>query len=154
MSRERSASAVWFLRRSVVAAAALAVVAACEPSTPPVAPSQPPAPPPDVTQPDAGAEPADASAQSPDDAGATTRLFVAPKLVDCEGEGPMKCMQVRASETEEWTLLYGSIQGFSFEEGYAYELRVRAEPVARPPMGASSKRLHLVEVVSKKPAPR
>ena len=69
-------------------------------------------------------------------------LFVREVRADCEGEGPMKCLQVRESETEPWTLFYASIEGFSYEESYKYELRVKAESNAK-------RRYRLVEVVSK-----
>ncbi len=71
-------------------------------------------------------------------------------LVDCEGEGPMKCMQVRESESDDWSLFYGAIEDFTYEPSFAYELRVTIEPSAKPLAGGSSKRVRLAEVVSKK----
>lgn len=76
-------------------------------------------------------------------------IFVREKRVDCEGEGPRLCLQVRATNSEEWQLFYGRIEGFSYEEGFLYELRVKVEGVQSPPADGSSQRLHLVEVVSK-----
>jgi hypothetical protein len=74
-------------------------------------------------------------------------LFVREARVDCEGEGPMKCLQVRESETEPWTLLYSSIVAFTYEESYAYELRVQVD--TKPDGGRAAGRYRLVEVVSK-----
>lgn len=79
-----------------------------------------------------------------------TRLFVREQLADCEGEGPMKCLQVRESEAAEWTLLYSPIQGFDYEEGHAYELRVGALRDAEPPADAPAMRYRLLEIVSKR----
>src|SRR5690606_36537706 len=77
-------------------------------------------------------------------------LFVRETLVDCEGEGPMKCMQVRESPTGEWTLFYGSIEGFSYEPGYRYELRVETGSSSTGGAADAPKgKTRLVEVVSK-----
>ncbi len=75
--------------------------------------------------------------------------FVEDKLVDCVGEGPMKCMRVRKGESGDTTLLYSPIEGFSHEPGFTYELKVEVTDVAEPMADASSKRYRLVEVVSK-----
>jgi hypothetical protein len=91
------------------------------------------------------------SADPPAEPGLT--LWVGPRLVDCEGEGPMKCMRVRRAAEGDWELLYQSIEGFTFEEGNAYELRVSRTPVDNPPAGGSSVRYALIEVVSKSAAP-
>jgi hypothetical protein len=87
--------------------------------------------------------------ESPANTGDKT-MFVREQRIDCEGEGPMLCMQVRDAGSDEWTLFYGRIEGFTYEEGYAYELRVKVEEVKRPKADASSKRFKLVEIVSKK----
>jgi hypothetical protein len=76
-------------------------------------------------------------------------LFVRETKVDCSGEGPRKCLQVRESEKDEWTLFYSSIEGFSYEEGTKYELRVATESVARPPQDTASVKYKLIEIVSK-----
>lgn len=75
-------------------------------------------------------------------------LFVHEARVDCEGEGPRKCLQVRESESDEWTFFYSTIEGFDYEEGTRYELRVSVEEVPNPPADASSLRYVLVEIVS------
>jgi Domain of unknown function (DUF4377) len=80
-------------------------------------------------------------------------LYVNRELVDCEGgAGPQKCMQLRRRPDEPWELFYGGIDGFSFEPGFTYELRVDVTEVASPPADASSLRYALVEVVDKAPA--
>ncbi len=76
-------------------------------------------------------------------------MFVDAQVVDCEGEGPRKCMRVRASADAEWELFYDRIEGFELEAGHAYELRVEVRPVGGPPADASSLAYKLVEVVSK-----
>ena len=77
-------------------------------------------------------------------------LFVRDQRAPCEGEGPRECLQVRSSESEEWRNLFASIEGFSYEPGNSYELRVEITPIANPPADASSLKYKLKEVVSKK----
>ncbi len=79
-------------------------------------------------------------------------LWVREGLVDCEGEGPMKCLQVRESEASDWRLFYGKIEGFSPDPAFSYELRVTAEPAPAGRMDAPARRYRLVEVVAKKGA--
>jgi heat shock protein HslJ len=79
-------------------------------------------------------------------------IYVGPTLVDCEGEGPQKCMLVKENPEDEYGLFYDAIEGFDHEPGYEYELRVRVDPVPDPPAGASSLRYTLIEVIRKEPA--
>jgi hypothetical protein len=78
-------------------------------------------------------------------------FFVSHTKVDCVGVAPMKCLQIRESRGADWTLFYSQIEGFDYEEGYDYELRVRLEEVENPPADAASIRYELVELVSKTP---
>ncbi|MCL7980648.1 MAG: DUF4377 domain-containing protein [marine benthic group bacterium] len=93
-----------------------------------------------------GAEGADDASPGAD---ASKTLYVAHFKVDCVGVGPMECMQVRESTDDDWRMFYDQIQGFDYEEGYEYELRVHTEEVENPPADASSLRWILDEVVSK-----
>ena len=79
-------------------------------------------------------------------------LFVHENRVDCEGAMPMKCLQVRESEHDEWSYFYSTIEGFDYEESFRYELRVEVEPVANVPMDKTVTHYRLLEVVSKRPA--
>jgi hypothetical protein len=81
---------------------------------------------------------------------AGTTLFVAEALVDCQGEGPMKCMRVRTSEDQPWSLHYDRIEGFTYEPGFVYELRVERRDVAKPAADAPSSRYRLLELVSRR----
>jgi heat shock protein HslJ len=76
-------------------------------------------------------------------------LYVGPVLVDCEGEGPQKCMLVKEDPDGEYGLFYDQIEGFEHEKGFEYQLLVSTEPVEDPPAGASSIKWTLVEVVDK-----
>lgn len=76
-------------------------------------------------------------------------LYIGPELVDCVGVGPMQCMMVKENPDDEYQFFYNEIEGFTFEPGYTYEVRVRVEPVANAPADASSLKYTLIEVVSK-----
>jgi hypothetical protein len=75
-------------------------------------------------------------------------LKVAPALVPCVGVAPQQCMVVREPDAE-WQYLYSSIDGFTFEPGYRYVLRVARLEVPNPPADGSSIAYLLVRVVSK-----
>ncbi len=76
-------------------------------------------------------------------------LYVGPIWVDCEGEGPQKCLRVKENPGDAYGLFYDQIEGFEFEEGYEYELLVKTEAVENPPAGGSSIKWTLVKVVNK-----
>ena len=76
-------------------------------------------------------------------------LFVGSELKDCVGVAPMQCMQVKRSAEGEWEFFYDQIEGFAFEPGFEYELRVNQITVENPPADGSSLRYELVAVVSK-----
>ena len=76
-------------------------------------------------------------------------ITLEPYRTFCSGVGPQLCYVANVDGQE--TLLYGEIEGFTFEWGTAYELRVRVEPVANPPADASSIRYVLEAVLSQEP---
>ena len=53
--------------------------------------------------------------------------------------------------TEDWSSLYAEIEGFDYEWGYVYDLRVAKMDIDNPPADASSVKFELREVVSKEP---
>ncbi|MDX1413703.1 MAG: META domain-containing protein, partial [Candidatus Promineifilaceae bacterium] len=96
-----------------------------------------------------GGEPATVEPDTPQENVKT--VYVGPELVDCEGAGPQKCMQIKENPQDDYSLFYDQIEGFDFEEGYEYELQVKEEDVENPPADASSIKWTLVEVVNKTP---
>ena len=87
--------------------------------------------------------------QSNEGQGEMKTLYVGPELVECVGVGPMQCMQVKEDPNGEYQNFFNPIEGFTFEPGYTYELRVNVTTIANPPADGSSLRYTLVEVVSK-----
>ena len=76
-------------------------------------------------------------------------LYIGPELVDCVGVAPQKCMQVKETPDGEYQDFYDPIQGFTFEPGYNYVLRVQVERLSTAPSDASSLKFNLIEVVEK-----
>ena len=76
-------------------------------------------------------------------------IFVGPNKVECVGVGPRECYLVRENPEDEWLYFYDHIEGFEWEPGYTYELRVTVHQVEDPPADASSLRYELIEVVDK-----
>jgi heat shock protein HslJ len=76
-------------------------------------------------------------------------VYVGPYQVECAGVGPQQCLLVKEDPNAEWTFFYDRIEGFEYEPGYEYELRVMEEKIANPPADASAIRWTLLEVVKK-----
>ena len=84
-------------------------------------------------------------------------LWVNSFTVQCEGVAPMTCLQVQESDAPEqgkWRNFYSSIEGFTYEAGYLYKLRIRKEMLEDVPADASSIRYVLVEVLEKTRDPK
>ena len=79
----------------------------------------------------------------------TKSVFIGPELVDCVGVGPQKCMLIRESTDSDWMNFYDKIDGFDFESGYKYVLKVKVSKVDNPPADASSLNYELIEIISK-----
>ena len=51
-------------------------------------------------------------------------VYIAPKTIECVGVAPRKCLQIKESLEDEWTLFYENIEGFNYEPGYFYQLKI------------------------------
>lgn len=70
----------------------------------------------------------------------------------CQGEGEFNCYLVQIGDqvgTSNWSLFYSQINGFQYEEGYVYTLKVKIEKVQNSPADASDQKYTLIEVLSK-----
>ena len=47
-----------------------------------------------------------------------------PKTVDCIGVAPRKCLQIKEKLEDKWTLFYGEIEGFNYEPGNLYQVKI------------------------------
>lgn len=80
-------------------------------------------------------------------------LEVAEQRAPCVGVMPQQCLQVRERSDASWQLFYDGIDGFTYEPGYRYLLRVAERPVANPPADGSSLAYRLLFIISKTPSP-
>ena len=76
---------------------------------------------------------------------------VAGQRSPCTGVAPMLCLQVRTQPGAPWQLHYGDIEGFDWQSGVEYVIRVRELPVANPPADGSSLRWVLEEILERDP---
>jgi heat shock protein HslJ len=73
----------------------------------------------------------------------------------CTGVAPMTCLQVQESgeiEKGKWNFFYSNIEGFEYEPGNIYRIKVKVSKVTEPvPADTSSLRYQLIEVIEKNP---
>ena len=96
----------------------------------------------------AGGMPA-ACTELPSAADREVTLHVAPYRRECKGLVVMQCMLVKERPQDEWQLFYDPIEGFEYEPGYDYRLRVLRRPVPDPPADGSSVSWRLLEMLEK-----
>ena len=58
----------------------------------------------------------------------TIKMRVKEAKVPCVGVAPTECMVVKIGKSKEWTNFYSSIEGFDYEPGYTYRLKVIQNP--------------------------
>ncbi len=78
-------------------------------------------------------------------------MDVASEQVDCHGFIARKCLRVSIGPEGPWVLFYDQIDGFVFEPGYDYTLRVERTKI-RPMQDGSAFAWRLLEVMRKTPA--
>lgn len=71
----------------------------------------------------------------------------------CDDTGNMQCLLVQRADIiqpGQWITFYSPIEGFDYEPGYIYKLKVKEEPVEKPAADASSIQYKLVKILDKK----
>ena len=76
-------------------------------------------------------------------------LFVGPEREACMGTVPQECYLIKENLEDEWAFLYDEIEGFEYQEGWTYKVRVEERTVDDPPADDAALRLILIEVMSK-----
>lgn len=72
-------------------------------------------------------------------------------LFDSEGEFPIECMLVKEQREDKYRpLAFSGIQGFEYEKGYEYDLRVNKTTLENPPADGSIYKYQLVRIVEKR----
>lgn len=87
------------------------------------------------------------------EAGEVIKMRVNAHRVDCQPNGgaPVSCYSVQKGASigmDNWETLQQSIEGFTFEEGYTYDLIVRID-VQAGKTGSEKFKYTLVEIISK-----
>ena len=80
-------------------------------------------------------------------------ITIGPYTETCYGFIEQQCYLEFNEERQEWEFFYESIQGFDFEPGYIYRLKVRREDRGTEIQDVGRYAYHLVEVLSREEAP-
>ncbi|PZX55847.1 DUF4377 domain-containing protein [Algoriphagus chordae] len=87
----------------------------------------------------------------------TETWWVNSAKMDCVGVAPMSCFQIQKGaeiDPSAWEFFYISIEGFDYEPGNIYQIKVKVTDKDSPvPADASSKNYELVEIMSKESDP-
>lgn len=78
-------------------------------------------------------------------------IVVGPVKVLCVDVGPRECFLIKESPRDPWRAYYSEIEGFYYEEGFFYQLRVAAVRRDNPPPDASAFTYRMLEQISKTP---
>lgn len=84
---------------------------------------------------------------------AMLELYVDREKVACFTTSETECLRVRERESDSWQLFSDEIEGFTWEPGYAYRLRVVRAVISNPPADGSSFRYILMQVLSRTAPP-
>ena len=87
-----------------------------------------------------------------DQASTTREIYVAAQRVPCMSVVPMECLQTRESADQPWELFYGDIEGFDFQPGTEYRLRIVETPVLNPPPDSIQIHTRLDQVLEQRKA--
>lgn len=79
-------------------------------------------------------------------------LIIGPYTQTCQGFIEQECYLEFNEESQRWEFFYENIQGFDFEPGYIYTLKVRLEDRGTEIQDVGRYAYHLVEVLSKEEA--
>ncbi len=78
----------------------------------------------------------------------TKELIIASYQVDCEGVALQKCLLIKEKTEDEWMYFYNDIEGFKYQEGYEYVVKVEVSNIKNPPADGSSLQYTLVKILS------
>ena len=82
----------------------------------------------------------------------TKILIIGPYTQTCQGFIEQQCYLEFNEESQEWEFFYENIQGFDFEPGFIYTLKVRLEDRGTEIQDVGRYAYHLIEVLSKEEA--
>ncbi len=79
------------------------------------------------------------------------KIFVAASKVNCVNGQAGECLLIKDNPDDEWTIFYGSIDGFAYQPGFEYEILIRSQVVDEPGDGGAMLKFELVEVLGSLP---
>lgn len=79
------------------------------------------------------------------------RFYVANHKASCTGLSSQMCYLMKNSPNGIWQSYYNDIEGFSYEEGFEYEILVNKKVIENPPADGPSFVYKLVNIVKKTP---
>lgn len=91
----------------------------------------------------------EASETSANNSSTVSTLYIDSELIDCMGLVPQKCMLIREDPESNWEFFYDKIEGFDYQLGYDYKIKVVITEIQNPPADTSSLKYTLVEVLEK-----
>lgn len=79
----------------------------------------------------------------------TEVITVASEKAECVGVGPQECLLIKRDGGSGWEFWYSGIEGFDYERGYEYVLKISKEEVANQAADRSAIKYVLVKQISK-----
>lgn len=76
-------------------------------------------------------------------------VIVASYRPDCVAVGPQTCYLYKENPEDEWTYFYSEIQGFDYQAGYQYVIKVKVKSLGNSYIDAGDLQFELIEVISK-----
>lgn len=78
--------------------------------------------------------------------------WVSAKTRTCYGVIEQECMLVKKKADAEWNNFYDQIEGFTYQPGFNYRLRIGVTPIEQPMADQSNKRYTLLDILEKNAA--
>ena len=75
--------------------------------------------------------------------------WVGAQTRECYGMVPQQCLLVKKKVDGEWNNFYDQIEGFTYQKGFEYKVRVAVTPIEQPMADGSDRRYTLLDVLSK-----
>ena len=80
-------------------------------------------------------------------------IFIADANEDCIVVNPQECTQFKEQGDSDWKLLHDEIEGFTYEKGFFYKLKVETKKIDNPSGNGPSLHYKLIEILDKSRAP-
>ena len=78
-----------------------------------------------------------------------SELYLNHYKSECDSFELALCLQSRLNENDDWSFYYDHIEGFDYEWGFTYKIKVKVKNIENPPEDSSSIKYTLLEVIEK-----